>query len=80
MVACWVMCGCEAGSEVLVEHGTCRGEHEDKKSRRCRAPISGVAASQQVGKSRPNGLQLGKRTRGNVLSEGSMGVYGEEEW
>jgi len=32
-----VLCGCEAGYEVLAEHGAGSGEHEDKQSLRCRA-------------------------------------------
>jgi len=40
-----VLWGCEAGYEVLAEHGAVSGEHEDKRSRRCRAPIVGVATA-----------------------------------
>ena len=45
VVACKgvVLCGCEAGYEVLAEHGAGSGENEDKESRRCRAPIVGFA-------------------------------------
>jgi len=34
-----VMCRCEAGCEVLAEHGAGSGEHEDKQSRRRHALI-----------------------------------------
>ena len=40
-----VLWGCEAGYEVLAEHCADSGEHEDKQSRRCQAPIVGVAAA-----------------------------------
>jgi len=43
-----VLCGCEAGYEVLAEHGAGSGEHEDNQSRRCRAPIIGFAAVRPV--------------------------------
>jgi len=39
----------EDGCEVLLEHGADSGKHEDKQSRRCRAPILGAAAMSLVG-------------------------------
>ena len=39
-----VLRGCEAGCEVLEDHGAGSGQHEDRQSRRCRAPIVGLAA------------------------------------
>ena len=57
----------KAGCQVLVVHGAGCGEHADKQIRRCRAPIVRFAAARPFDrewKSQPNGLQLGKRTRG----------------
>jgi len=50
VVACKgvVLCGCETGYEVLAEHGAGRGEHEDKQSRRCCAPIIGFATVRPI--------------------------------
>jgi len=47
----------------LAGRGAGSDEHEDKESRRCRAPIIGFAAALQGRESPPNGLQLGKSTR-----------------
>jgi len=44
-----VLCGWAARREVLSEHGAGSGEHEDKHSRRCRAPIVDKAAMSLVG-------------------------------
>jgi len=56
-------------------------EHEDKESRCCRAPIIGFAGTFQERESPPNGLQLGKRTRGmfgpRVVGEGMGRGNGE---
>jgi len=43
-----VLFACEAGYEVLVEHGTGSGEHEDKETRRCHAPIMGFAVARTL--------------------------------
>ena len=72
-----VLGGCEARCEILAGHGALSDEHEDKQSRRCRTPIIGFAAALRGRESPPNGLQLGKRTRGmfspRVVGEG-MGM------
>jgi len=45
---------CEAGCEVLVEHGVgISSKHEDKKSRRCRAPILDVSAAHPWSRGKP---------------------------
>jgi len=43
------MRGWAAGCEVFSEHGAGSIEHEDKQSRRCRAPMLGVAVISLVG-------------------------------
>ena len=58
-----VLWGCKARCEILAGRGAGSDEHEDKESRRCRAPIIGFAAALQGRESPPNGLQLGKSTR-----------------
>jgi len=66
-----------ARGRVLAEHGAGSGEHEEKNSRRCRAPMVGVAAARpwsRWGGDPPNGCGLRKRTRGmlcpRVVGEG----------
>jgi len=65
----------------LAGRGAGSDEHEDKESRCCRAPIIGFAATFRGSESPPNGLQLGKRTRGmfgpRVLGEGMGRENGE---
>jgi len=76
-----VLRGCEARCEILAGHGAGSNEHEDKESRCCRAPIIGFDAALQGRESPPNGLQLGKRTRGmfdqRVVVEGMGRGNGE---
>jgi len=48
----------------LVGHGAGSDEHEDKISRRCRAPIISFAVAFRGRESPPNGLELGERTQG----------------
>ena len=43
-----VLCGCEARCEVLVKHGAGGGNHKDKQSQRCCAPILNVPAKMLV--------------------------------
>jgi len=56
-------------------------EHEDKQSRCCRAPIISFVAALRGRESPPNGLELGKRTRGmfgpRVVGEGMGRGNGE---
>jgi len=40
-----VLWGCESRCEILAGHGAGSNEHEDKESRRCRAPIKGFATA-----------------------------------
>ena len=59
-----VLCGCEAGCEVLVEHGAGSGDGEDKWSRCCRALIVGVSAALPSSRGPPpTSRGLGKRAR-----------------
>jgi len=48
----------------LAGHGAGSHEHEDKQSRCCRVPIISFAVALRGRESPPNGLELGKRTRG----------------
>jgi len=56
-------------------------EHEEKKSRRCRASIISFASALRGRESPPNGLELGERTRGmfglRVVGEGMGRGNGE---
>jgi len=65
----------------LAGHGAGSDEHEDKKSRRCRAPIISFAAALRGRESPPNDLELGKRTRGmfglSLVGEGMRMENGE---
>ena len=51
----------------MVGHGAGSDEHEDKISRRCRAPIISFAVAFRGRESPPNGLELGERTRGPMV-------------
>ena len=61
-----VLQGCEAGCEVLVEHGSGSSDDEDKQSQCCRAPILSAAAARPYSRERalPQWFGLEKRARG----------------
>jgi len=78
-----VLLGCRVRCEILAGHGAGSDDHEDKESRRCRAPIIGFAATFRGRESPPNGLELGKRTRGmfgpRVVGKGTWIGNGESK-
>ena len=70
-----VLCGCAAGCEVLVKHGVGSGDHEEQQSRRCHAPLLGVAAARPCsrGGDPPKWSWPGEEGTGDVGPEGSRG-------
>ena len=63
-------------------HGAGSGEHQDKQSRCCRAPIVGFAAAHPFSRGGvpPQWSSTGREDMGDVWSKGSRGGYGEGEW